>query len=133
MSKQKPPEMSDEMWAAVCIVMEDQQISSYKELTESNKAVIERMDQMETKWSEKAVEKEQSGAAGNGGTGDGGQPGGQGAGQGDPQGVTPPPVVGDGGGSGGSSSGSGDEDGDGEKGSGRGGKKRWHERDAWAR
>jgi len=130
MAKQKPDEMSDEMWAAVCIIMEDNQISSYKELTESHKAVIERMDQMENKWAEVQAHRDTGNGSGpDAGTGvqDGTQSGvvGVAAGVGEPVSGgegSPPPVVEPGGG----------ED-DKPKGSGRGGRPRWYEREGYAK
>lgn len=117
----KPDDMTDEMWAAVCIVMEDKQISSWKEMTESHKAMVQRMDDMETKWSEsqaaKEVDSEPAGepvAQATGGAGTGAEGGG----------VTPPPVV--------EKTGEGGE-GEEKKGSGRGGKPRWYERDGYAK
>lgn len=131
MPRQKPADMSDEMWAAVCIIMEDHQISSYKEMTESHQAMIQRMDELETKWSEKAVEGDpaggdgasqaDSGAAGQGGNGAAGAVGSDAVGEG--SGVTPPPVVE-----------KTVEGGDDEKtGSGRGGRLRWYEREGYAK
>jgi hypothetical protein len=125
--------MSDEMWAAVCIIMEDQQVSSFKELTASHQAVIQRMDEMENKWAE-TQEARDDGKQGDGGTGT------QGAGEGTGQGAvgsggsgvpsgggegSPPPLVG------GTSEGAGE--GNEKKGSGRGGKQRWYERDGYAK
>lgn len=125
----KPANMTDEMWAAVCIIMEDNQISSFKELTESHKAVITRMDEMENKWAETRVgsgdvtQVGSEGGKGEGrgevlvdGKGNGPQSGGEGS---------PPPIV---------ESGSGENPEGGEKkGSGRGGKMRWYEREGYAK
>lgn len=123
MANKKPEDMSDEMWAAVCIVMEDHQIKSFKDMTDSHQAVIERMDQMENKWAEtQAATDTEKGAGGDAGAEGSGVPdgpvsGGEGS---------PPPIVE---GSGGSGSGGGDDP----KGSGRGGKPRWYERDGYAK
>ena len=129
MSKQKPEDMSDEMWAAVCIIMEDQQISSYREMTESHQAMIERMDHLETTWSEKQAHSgtgnvaagETGTTAGGGSVGDGTGVTGTGGAQAGTAGggTTPPPIVE-----------KGEEE---KKGSGRGGKFRWYERDGYAR
>lgn len=122
----KPDDMSDEMWAAVCIVMEDRQISSYNKMSESHQAMIERMDHLETTWSEKQANTDPvtQGDGGAGGTGSqqGSDSGSTGEKTGDATGGTAPPLV------------EKDGDGDGEKkGSGRGGKLRWYERDGYAK
>lgn len=123
MSRKKPEEMSDEMWAAVLIIMEDQQISSYKELTESHKAVIERMDQMENKWVEAQTQgQSDTGTQGDGENGTIGEGKGTGGGPVSDGEGTPPPIV---------ESGSGEDDRP--KGSGRGGKLRWYEREGYAK
>jgi hypothetical protein len=134
----KPEDMSDEMWAAVQIVLEDQQIKSYRELTEGQQRVIERMDQMEDKWAETQAHsntpaQENSGTAAQGGSENGEQGGGESGNQGQSergsQGTggpvsggegSPPPVV-------------ESEDGDRPRGSGRGGRPRWYEREGYAK
>jgi len=145
MPAKRPEGMSDEMWAAVCIVMEDQNIKSFKEMTESHKAVITRMDQMEDKWAEREASRETSGpegteGAGQGGSGTAGQAAGGTAGEAasgasggssgsTSGGTTPPPKREDDEGA----SGKG-EQGEGERvGSGRGGRLRWYERDVYGK
>lgn len=121
MPRVKPEGMDDELWAAVCIVMDDHQIRSFNDMTASHQAVIERMDQMETKWSEYVAQPASQGATDAGTQGASGQ--GTGApGTGEPGGATtPPPVV------------EKEEEKEGEKkGSGRGGKPRWYETDRYA-
>jgi hypothetical protein len=125
MSKVKPEGMTDEMWAAVQIVMEDQQISSFKQLTESHQAVITRMDQMENKWAETQAHRDTGGEAGSEGQGpaDSAGDGGSGGSGGGPQSGgegSPPPVV------------EAEVD-EGPRGSGRGGKPRWYEREGYAK
>lgn len=126
MAKNKPEDMSDEMWTAVCIVMEDKQIKSFKDMTDSHQAVITRMDEMENKWAESqaSTDPQTQGGGDAGGSGSGEGPGAAG-GVGDAVPVSggegsPPPVV---------EKTSDDEP----KGSGRAGKLRWHERDGYAK
>ena len=123
----RPEGMSDEMWTAVQIVMEDQQISSYREMTEAHKATIERMDKLETTWSERDAAWEAKYGKTDDGTngassGTGNEPtsgGNSGTSAVDPNAPTPPPVV--------------QSVDDGPKGSGRGGRLRWYEREGYAK
>jgi hypothetical protein len=125
----KPEDMSDEMWAAVQIVLEDQQIKSYRELTEAQQSVIQRMDQMEDKWAETQAHSNTAAQGGseNGEQGDGKNGNGQGGegsqGAGGPVSGgegSPPPVV-------------ESEDDQRPRGSGRGGRPRWYEREGYAK
>ena len=123
----RPEGMSDEMWAAVQIVMEDEGIKSYKEMTAAHQAAIERMDQMETKWSERdAAWEAKYGKTDDGTSGATNQPTGESVGGGtggtppmDSDAPTPPPVV--------------EPSTDEPKGSGRGGRKRWYEHEGYAK
>lgn len=123
MPKTKPEGMDDETWAAVCIIMEDHQISSYRELTESHKAMIQRMDEMETKLSERPSPQTATEPPAEPVTPAPSGTGTQGGGDGRTGEVTPPPVV---------NKEEGEEEGQ-KTGSGRGGKLRWYEREGYAK
>jgi len=101
-------DLSEEMQEALRILKEDGQIGAYNRMTESNKALVERLDQIETRNSERDAQweerfknagKSQEGPENSGGTpgsGDGGgAPGGDPGAGGAPAGGEPggvPPV-----------------------------------------
>lgn len=102
-------ELSEEMKEVVRILREDGQIGAYNKMSESNRALVERLDQMETKnserdarWEEKFGKAGGDGDAGTGGTGpegtengggsQGGNPGGDQGAPGSDGVPTPPPV-----------------------------------------